>query len=139
MLYPFGHGLSYTRFEYSGMTFDRDTIAPDDNVTVRVTVTNTGSRKGDEVAQLYLRDDISSVITYDKVLRGFERLTLMPGESRTVEFHLTPRDLALLDRDNRLTVEPGTFTVMAGSSSADIRAQRTLTVASPTSGASPKN
>ena len=127
-LYPFGYGLSYTDFEYSDLAFSSDSIKPDESVTVSVNVRNTGKRRGDEVVQLYVCDDLSSVITYDKVLRGFERITLEPGESKRVEFRLEPRSLALIDRDNKLTVEPGTFTVMAGSSSADVRATGKLTV-----------
>jgi beta-glucosidase len=85
-------------------------------------VTNAGQRRGDEVVQLYLRDDVSSVVTYEKVLRGFARITLEPGETRTVRFVLQPSDLMLLDRQMKWVVEPGTFTVMLGSSSEDIRA-----------------
>lgn len=121
VLYPFGHGLSYTDFKYSDMKLSSDTIPSDGSVTVSVNVTNTGKRRGDEVVQLYMRDDVSSVITYEKVLRGFERVSLEPGETRRVEFRLEPSAFALLDRENKLTVEPGTYTLMAGSSSADIR------------------
>ena len=121
VLYPFGYGLSYTDFKYSDMKLSSDTIPADGTVTVSVDVTNTGKRRGDEVVQLYVRDDFSSVITYEKVLRGFERISLEPGETRRVEFRLDPSAFALLDLENRLTVEPGTFTLMAGSSSADIR------------------
>lgn len=121
VLYPFGYGLSYTDFKYSDMKLSSDTIPADGTVTVSVDVTNTGKRRGDEVVQLYVRDDFSSVITYEKVLRGFERISLEPGETRRVEFRLDPSAFALLDRENKLTVEPGTFTLMAGSSSADIR------------------
>ncbi len=121
VLYPFGHGLSYTDFKYSDMKLSSDTIPSDGSVAVSVNVTNTGKRRGDEVVQLYMRDDVSSVITYEKVLRGFERVSLEPGETRRVEFRLEPSAFALLDRENKLTVEPGTYTLMAGSSSADIR------------------
>lgn len=82
VLYPFGHGLSYTDFKYSDMKLSSDTIPSDGSVTVSVNVTNTGKRRGDEVVQLYMRDDVSSVITYEKVLRGFERVSLEPGETR---------------------------------------------------------
>lgn len=75
----------------------------------------------DEVVQLYIRDDFSSVTTYDKVLRGFERIHLQPGEEQTVNFTLTPQDLGLWDKNNRFTVEPGSFSVMVGASSQDIR------------------
>ena len=121
VLYPFGYGLSYTDFKYSDMKLSSDTIPADGTVTVSVDVTNIGKRRGDEVVQLYVRDDFSSVITYEKVLRGFERISLEPGETRRVEFRLDPLAFAVLDLENKLTVEPGTFTLMAGSSSADIR------------------
>ena len=121
VLYPFGYGLSYTDFKYSDMKLSSDTIPADGTVTVSVDVSKSGKSRGDEVVQLYVRDDFSSVITYEKVLRGFERISLEPGETRRVEFRLDPSAFALLDLENRLTVEPGTFTLMAGSSSADIR------------------
>ncbi len=127
-LYPFGYGLSYTTFDYSNIRLDRDSIKPDESVTVSVDVTNSGRMAGDEVVQLYMRDDISSVTTYDKVLRGFERITLHPGETSTVSFKLSPRDLSLYDRQNNFVVEPGTFTLMAGASSQDIRQSIRLTV-----------
>lgn len=116
-LYPFGYGLSYTTFAYSDLEVAPAAIEPGDNVRVRCIVRNTGDRAGDAVVQLYLRDDYSSVTTYDHVLRGFERVPLQPGESQTVTFELGPRDMELLDRDMQRVVEPGTFTVMIGSSS----------------------
>jgi beta-glucosidase len=91
------------------------------NVTVTVDVQNTGTRAGDEVAQLYTHDKLSSVTTYEKNLRGFERVTLQPGEKKTVTFTLTPDDLSLWNRDMHFVVEPGIFNVMIGSSSEDIR------------------
>jgi beta-glucosidase len=91
------------------------------NITVSCDVKNTGSRDGDEVVQLYTRDLVSSVTTYEKNLRGFERIHLKAGESKTVTFTLTPADLSLWDRNMRFVVEPGTFRVMVGSSSEDIR------------------
>lgn len=120
-LYPFGHGLSYTTFEYGNLQITPEKQGVQGNVTVRCTVTNSGKRAGDEVVQLYLHDEYSSVITYTKVLRGFERITLQPGESKEVSFTLTPQDLGLWDINNRFTVEPGTFAVMIGASSTDIR------------------
>lgn len=120
-LYPFGYGLSYTTFEYSKLHITPDKPGIQGNVTVSCTITNTGKRAGDEVVQLYLHDECSSVTTYTKVLRGFERISLNPGESRNVTFTLTPQDLALWDINNNFTVEPGTFSVMLGASSADIR------------------
>ena len=94
---------------------------PGNSVTKTFTVKNTGKKAGDEVVQLYIRDDFSSVTTYDKVLRGFERIHLQPGEEQTISFTLTPQDLGLWDKNNRFTVEPGSFSVMVGASSQDIR------------------
>jgi beta-glucosidase len=127
-LYPFGYGLSYTSFEFSGLEIDKKAINPNENIQVSVKVKNTGSRPGDEVAQLYVRDDFSSVTTYEKVLRGFERISLQPGEEKTVSFTLTPQDLGLWNRENEFVVEPGTFTVMVGNSSQDIKQTKQFTV-----------
>ena len=123
-LYPFGHGLSYTSFAYK----DLDIKQEGQQVTVRCTVTNTGDRTGDEVVQLYLTDDVSSVTTYTKVLRGFERITLTPGESRSLEFTLGPQEMGIWDKDMRFTVEPGSFTVRVGASSQDIRLEGHFTI-----------
>lgn len=120
-LYPFGYGLSYTTFAYKDLRITPDKQGTQGNVTISCTVTNSGKRAGDEVAQLYLHDEYSSVTTYTKVLRGFERITLQPGESKEVRFTLTPQDLGLWDINNNFTVEPGTFAVMIGASSTDIR------------------
>jgi beta-glucosidase len=120
-LYPFGHGLSYTTFTYTNLTVSPESQGPQGRIEVTLDVTNAGDRAGDEVVQLYLRDDYSSVITFEKTLRGFERIHLSPGETRTVRFTLTPEHLALLDRNGQWTVEPGRFTVMIGASSEDIR------------------
>lgn len=123
-LYPFGFGLSYTTFEYSNLVVTPDKMNAQHLITVSVDVQNTGSRKGDEVAQLYLKDLVSSVTTYESVLRGFERVTLNPGEKKTLKFVLQPDDLAILDKNMNWTVEPGKFMVMMGSSSEDIRLKR---------------
>jgi beta-glucosidase len=120
-LYPFGYGLSYTTFEFSNLKVSKPVIGLQENITISCTLTNTGQRAGDEVPQLYLRDDQSSVTTYDRVLRGFDRVHLLPGESKTVSFTLTPQELGLWDIHNQFTVEPGSFTVMVGASSQDIR------------------
>lgn len=127
-LYPFGHGLSYTSFEYSQLRLSKKSILPTDSVTVTFTVKNTGDKKGDEVPQLYVRDEVSSVTTYTKVLRGFDRIALNPGESKEVSFTLRPRDLSLWDKDMNFTVEPGDFKIMVGASSKDIRLEETLNV-----------
>ncbi|MDH7598030.1 MAG: glycoside hydrolase family 3 N-terminal domain-containing protein [Sedimentisphaerales bacterium] len=120
-LYCFGHGLSYTTFEYSNLNISPTRQGPDGTIAISLDLTNTGSREGDEVVQLYIRDDVSSVITYDMMLKGFERVTLRPGQTRRVRFNIHARDLAILDKDYQWVVEPGTFTVMVGSSSEDIR------------------
>ena len=96
-------------------------------VTVSVDITNTGKRTGDEVVQLYLRDKVSSVIAYESVLRGFERISLQPGETKKVIFTLQPEDLQILDRHMEWTVEPGEFEVRVGASSTDIRLRGTFT------------
>ncbi|WP_170312509.1 glycoside hydrolase family 3 N-terminal domain-containing protein [Botryobacter ruber] len=127
-LYPFGHGLSYTTFEYSNLKVSPETQRPQGNITVSVQVKNTGARKGDEVVQLYLKDIVSSVITYESQLRGFERITLAPGESKEVQFTLKPDDLALLDSNMNWTVEPGEFEVLIGSSSEDIRLRKKFAI-----------
>jgi len=120
-LYYFGHGLSYTAFAYSNLkiTPAKPTIL--ENVIVSVDVQNTGTRAGDEVVQLYTHDMVSSVTTYEKNLRGFERVSLQPGEKKTVTFTLTPADLSLWNEAMKFVEEPGTFKVMVGSSSEDIR------------------
>jgi beta-glucosidase len=127
-LYPFGYGLSYTSFEYSNLQVSPEKGHSQGDVTVTVDVTNTGQRKGDDVVQLYLKDDVSSVTTYEYDLRGFERVSLNPGEKKTVTFTLHPDDLALLDKNMNWTVEPGTFQVWIGSSSMDIKLKKGFAV-----------
>lgn len=121
VLYPFGYGLSFTEFEYSNLTITPEKQVASGSVEVTVNVKNTGLVAGDEVVQLYIRDEVSSVIRFEKELRGFERITLAPGETRTVKFTLTPEELFMYDREMKCVVEPGWFTVMVGSSSVDIR------------------
>lgn len=125
-LYPFGHGLSYTSFEYSDMNVSPLEQGTQGNYTITFNITNTGKRQGDEVVQLYVRDKYSSVIAYDSVLRGFERVSLNPGETKQVTFELTPEDLQLLDRNMQWTVEPGEFEFMIGASSKDIKLRKTV-------------
>ena len=127
-LYPYGYGLSYTKFEYSNLQVSPEKENSQGDVQVSVDVTNTGSRKGDEVVQLYLKDEVSSVTTYEYDLRGFERINLAPGEKKTVQFTLHPDDLALLDKNMNWTVEPGKFMVMIGSSSVDIKLKKEFEV-----------
>lgn len=126
-LYPFGYGLSYTTFSYDNLQVSPLQQSTQGDYTVCVDVTNTGTRTGDEVVQLYVHDCLSSVITYESQLRGFERITLQPGETRRVTFTLTPEDLQLLDRNMQWNVEPGDFEIRIGSSSQDIRLKQTVT------------
>lgn len=116
-LYPFGYGLSYTTFGYSDPHLSAARVRRTDSITVSVDVTNTGRVTGDEVVQLYLRDDVASITRPVKELRGFRRITLEPGESRMVSFVLRPSDLAFVGPDMRRIVEPGRFTVFVGTSS----------------------
>jgi beta-glucosidase len=127
-LYPFGYGLSYTTFTYSNLQVSPEKENQQGDVEVSADVTNTGQRKGDEVVQLYLKQLVSSVTVYDYDLRGFERVALNPGEKKTVHFTLHPDDLAILDKNMNWTVEPGTFRVMIGSSSEDIRLKKDFVV-----------
>ena len=120
-LYPFGHGLSYTTFAYSDLNISPLHQGVQGDINISCKVKNTGKIKGDEVVQLYLRDEVSSVTTYTKVLRGFERISLEAGEEQTVHFRLRPQDLGLWDKNMNFRVEPGSFKVMIGASSTDIR------------------
>lgn len=122
-LFPFGYGLSYTSFAYSNLQFEKNEIGRQGTMRLSCKVKNTGKMAGDEVVQLYIRDELSSVTTYVKVLRGFERIHLKPDEEKVVDFELTPQDLGLWNKDNHFVVEPGRFSVMIGSSSEDIRLQ----------------
>jgi len=120
-LYYFGHGLSYTTFAFSNLRIASTKPVVGQNVTVSVDVQNTGTRAGDEVVQLYTNDVVSSVTTYEKNLRGFERVSLRPGEKKTLAFTITPDDLSLWDRRMHFVEEPGVFKVMVGAGSEDIR------------------
>ena len=127
-LYPFGFGLSYTTFEYSDLKISPAIITPNQKTYVTCKVTNTGKRAGDEVVQLYVRDVLSSVTTYEKNLAGFERVYLKPGETKEITFPIDRKALELLNADMHWEVEPGEFTLMLGASSTDIRLNGTLTV-----------
>jgi len=117
-LFPFGHGLSYTTFEYGQPRLDKTSIRADETATLTVEVTNTGERAGDEVVQLYIRDVLSNRVTRPvKLLKGFERVTLQPGETRAVTFTIGPEQLKFLGEDMRPVVEPGEFALMVGGSS----------------------
>lgn len=127
-LYPFGYGLSYTTFKYSDLDISPKVITPNESATVRLKVTNTGKRAGDEVVQLYIRDVVSSIITYEKNLAGFERVHLEPDETKELSFTIDRKHLELPDANMKWIVEPGDFVLMAGASSEDIRLNGTLTV-----------
>lgn len=124
-LYPFGFGLSYTTFEYSVPKLKNTSIHTDGSTTISVDVTNTGEREGDEVIQMYVRDDYASVGRYLKMLKGFERVSLKPGETKTVSFKLGFDELNILNQDMKKVVEPGTFTISIGNSSEEKQLQKT--------------
>jgi beta-glucosidase len=119
-LFPFGWGLSYSTFKYATLHAVPDAIGPQAKAKISVDVTNTSALPGDEVVQLYIRQDVSSVTRPVKELRGFQRINLKPGETRTVEFVLGPDELSFLNRDMRRVVEPGSFTIMVGGNSVDL-------------------
>jgi beta-glucosidase len=127
-LYPFGYGLSYTTFDYSNLQVSPQRENQQGDIHVTIDVTNTGKRKGDDVVELYLKQELSDVTVYDYDLRGFERVNLAPGEKKTVEFTLHPDDLAILDKNMNWTVEPGKFQVMIGASSEDIKLKQEFEV-----------
>jgi beta-glucosidase len=126
-LYPFGYGLSYTSFSMSAPRLADATVRIGQNVRVSVDVTNTGRRTGDEVVQLYVRDDLASITRPVIELKRFQRVTLRPGQSRTVTFELKPDDLALWNMEMKRVVEPGTFTISSGPNSTDLKTAK-LTV-----------
>jgi len=119
-LFPFGWGLSYTSFKYENLRLTPETMGPEGTATVSVDVTNTGKRSGAEVAQLYIRDEVSSVTRPVKELRGFQRITLEPGKTETVKFTLGPDELSFLNREMHRVVEPGSFKIMIGGNSVDL-------------------
>src|SRR5947209_7164495 len=116
-LFPFGYGLSYTSFQYKDLKLSAPTITPGGALKVSATVTNIGAREGAEVAQLYVHDEVASVTRPVRALAGFRRVSLKPGESRTVEFELTPKELGVYDQRMKFVVEPGKFRVYVGGSS----------------------
>jgi beta-glucosidase len=128
-LYSFGHGLSYSKFEYTDLQASPIESQGTVRVQVRFKVKNTSQRAGDEVTQLYLGDDVSSVVTPARQLRKFQRFTLQPGEQREVAFELTAEDLMLLNGSLKWVVEPGTFTLHVGASSEDIRLKAQFNIA----------
>lgn len=120
-LFPFGHGLSYTEFKYSNLVISGKKTKIDETIDISIILTNIGKSTGDEVVQLYIRDEYACLPRPVKELKGFARVTLQPGESRTVVFHLPVNQMAFYDEDLRLILEPGKILVMVGSSSDDIR------------------
>jgi beta-glucosidase len=125
-LFPFGYGLSYTTFSYNNPTLNNPIITIDGNTTVSIDVTNTGARTGDEVVQMYVRDDFASVGRYHKMLKGFKRITLQPGETKTVTFSLGFNELNILNQQMKKVVEPGTFTILIGASSLEKDLQKSI-------------
>jgi beta-glucosidase len=122
-LWPFGHGLSYTRFALHGPSLDRTTLGPEDEVAIAVEVENVGERTGDEVVQLYVRDEDASVTRPVKELGGFRRVRLSPGERRRVTFRLAAEQLAFTGLDGRLVLEPGRVRLLVGTSSTELPCQ----------------
>lgn len=116
-LYPFGYGLSYGKFEYGNVNIEKDRIREDESTVLSVDVTNTGDVKGDEVVQLYIRDEVASVTRFNKQLKGFERITLNAGENKTVRFDIGFDQLCFFGPDDTWIVEPGEFTLMVGGDS----------------------
>ena len=127
-LFPFGFGLSYTSFDYSALQLDKNSIAAEENLSLRFKIKNTGHYKGDEVVQLYLRDELASVARPLKELKGFQRVSLQPGEEKEIQFIITPDMLTMLDVNLKEVIEPGKFRIMIGSSSMDIRLREVFEV-----------
>lgn len=127
-LFPFGYGLSYTSFEYSNLMIEKPIAKKGDPINISFVVTNTGKLAGDEVAQLYLRDQIASVARPVQALKGFERIHLAAGASKTIKLTLLPEDFEMLNEKMETVIEPGDFTIMIGSSSRDIRLKKTVTL-----------
>lgn len=125
-LYPFGYGLSYTSFEYSDLNVDTSSFDETQKVVVSFSIKNTGGVAGDEVAQLYFRDNMASIIVYDKELCGFERVSLNAGETKTVSLEISKETLSIINQDLDRVFEPGEFTIMIGSSSEDIKLEKKI-------------
>ncbi|MEY3676127.1 MAG: hypothetical protein RJB67_617 [Bacteroidota bacterium] len=125
-LFPFGYGLSYTSFEYSKLTIENPVAKAGDKINISFEIKNTGSRAGDEVAQIYLRDQVASVARPVQALKGFERIHLEPGASKIIKLTLLPEDFEMLNAKMQTVIEPGDFTIIVGSSSRDIRLKKTV-------------
>jgi beta-glucosidase len=116
-LYPFGYGLSYTKFEYSGVQLSDSTLSENGSISASVTLSNTGERAGEEIVQLYIRDLVGSITRPVKELKGFRRVALKPGESKQVSFSITPELLKFYNADLQWVAEPGDFLVFIGGNS----------------------
>jgi beta-glucosidase len=125
-LFPFGYGLSYTTFEYSKLTIEKPVAKVGEKINISFEIKNTGNRAGDEVAQIYLRDQVASVARPVQALKGFERIHLEPGASKIIKLTLLPEDFEMLNAKMQTVIEPGDFTIMVGSSSRDIRLKKTV-------------
>jgi len=127
-LYPFGFGLSYTQFDFSNLKTAAEKYTTNEKIKISVDIKNTGKYDGDEVVQLYVKDKVSSVTVYETQLRGFERVHLKVGETKTIQFELSPNDLKLYDKNMNWVVEPGAFEIQIGSSSEDIKLKKEFTI-----------
>ncbi len=127
-LFPFGYGLSYTQFEYSNLRIDYNPLLKDQKVRIQFTLKNTGNRDGDEVVQLYIRDELASVARPVKELKGFQRIFLKAGAEKEISMMLGPEELKMLNDKMEWVVEPGDFRIMVGASSADIRLRGIFTL-----------
>ena len=127
-LFPFGYGLSYTEFSYSNLKLSSPAIKSNQSVNVSVEVANTGKADGEEVIQLYVGDDMSSLARPAKELKGYAKISLKQGEKKTVNFTLTPTDFSFYNKDMKWVLEPGTFSIMVGASSADIKFTEKLSI-----------
>ncbi len=119
-LYPFGYGLSYTKFEYTDLVLVPERIRQGESVKISVRIRNSGKRDGNEIVQLYIRDMAASFTRPVKQLKGFKRIHLKAGEAQTVEFDLTPESLSIIDADWKPVVEAGKFKVFVGTNSVDV-------------------
>jgi beta-glucosidase len=126
VLFPFGYGLSYTSFKYSNMRVSDTTLNQNGSIQVAVDVTNTGSMQGKEVVQMYLGNKVNSVTTPVMALKGFDKISLKPGETKTVKFTIKPEDITIWNADMKQVVEPGTFDVMIARSAEDVVLKKTL-------------
>lgn len=127
-LYPFGYGLSYSSFEYANLTIDRDVFSVHDTMAISVDITNKSKANGEEVVQLYLTDEFSSLTTYASLLRGFQKIAIDAGETRTAHFRLPVQQLAMLNKEMEWEVEPGSFVVKVGNSSENILLEKRIIV-----------